>query len=201
MTLKIDSGFDLADLKESVDVEFKLAEGKSGTGSVPKSFWETYSAMGNTEGGEVFLGVKQDGDKFEFKGIKNTESVVSDLWNALNNRQKVSVNLLQNSNIKVEAIEGVDIIRIHIPKASRKQKPVYINNNPITGSYRRYNEGDYHCDEETVRRMMANRSKMLGIVDYLKDLISVISIWIVYKHIDNSLERLGQITHGTITIQ
>lgn len=157
MTLNIDNELDLVDLKETVDVEFKLAEGKDGNGAVPKSLWETYSAMANTMGGEIFLGVKEAHGKFDFKGVKNPEKIIADLWNILNNSQKVSINLLKNADIQIININGVGLIRLHIPKASRKQKPVYINNNPVNGTFRRYNEGDYRCDEEVVRRMMAEQ--------------------------------------------
>ena len=42
--------FDLEALQEGFDVELKTALGKNEVGEVPGSFWETYSAMANTEG-------------------------------------------------------------------------------------------------------------------------------------------------------
>ena len=39
-------------------------------------------------------------------------------------------------------------------QADYKQRPVYINGNPIKGSYKRNNEGDYHCTEEEVKAML-----------------------------------------------
>ena len=37
------------------------------------------------------------------------------------------------------------IIVIHVPMAKREQKPVYINNDMLKGTYKRTNTGDYRC--------------------------------------------------------
>lgn len=50
---------DLKALSESEELEFKLAQGKDGRGKLPDDFWPTYSAMANTRGGYVVLGVKE----------------------------------------------------------------------------------------------------------------------------------------------
>lgn len=46
--------------KECETVEFKSA-----LGGFPKSFWETYSAFANTQGGVIILGVKEHHNEFE----------------------------------------------------------------------------------------------------------------------------------------
>ncbi|WP_257291847.1 helix-turn-helix domain-containing protein [Endozoicomonas sp. ONNA1] len=48
MTSSITAIEDIISLKESLEVEFKLAAGKEGRGEVPKDIWKTYSAMANT---------------------------------------------------------------------------------------------------------------------------------------------------------
>jgi hypothetical protein len=50
---------DIISLAESVTLECKAAQGRDGKGEVPDSFWETYSAMANTNGGEVYLGIEE----------------------------------------------------------------------------------------------------------------------------------------------
>lgn len=44
---------------EGQDLESKAAQGRDGNGELPKDFWPTYSAMANTSGGEVWLGVAE----------------------------------------------------------------------------------------------------------------------------------------------
>ena len=41
-----------------------------------------------------------------------------------------------------------------VPKTTRHQRPIFINGNPLTGSYKRNHEGDYHCTDAEVRQML-----------------------------------------------
>ena len=56
---KINNLADIIAIKESVGLECKLASGKNDQGILPKEFWLTYSAFANTQGGEVFLGLRE----------------------------------------------------------------------------------------------------------------------------------------------
>ena len=49
---------EIKELKENFEVELKKATGKDGKGELPNDFWETYSAMANSYGGTVFLGIQ-----------------------------------------------------------------------------------------------------------------------------------------------
>ena len=72
---------------ESDDLELK-----SGKGGLPRSLWETYSAMANTKGGVILLGVENDGT---VTGLVDTNKIKKAFWDTINNRGKVSINFLE----------------------------------------------------------------------------------------------------------
>lgn len=75
----------------------------------------------------------------------------------LNDRNKISSNILLNHHVKVLEYEGKKILEIHIPAADRHDKPVYIGTDPMKGTYRRDYEGDFLCTEASVRAMFADQ--------------------------------------------
>ncbi len=150
--------FQIAALTEGLDFEVKKASGRDGQGQLPENFFDTYSSMANAEGGVVLLGIEEKPDHtFDVTGIINTAKVTKELWSALNNKEKISVNILSDSDVRVVDMEGKHIIQISIPRATRFQRPVSIGKNPFTGTYRRQGDGDFLCDEETVKRMLADQ--------------------------------------------
>ena len=148
---------DLSLLRESVTLECKLAQGKEGQGEVPKDFWPTYSAMANTHGGVVLLGAREKAGRFAVAGIANTDKVRTELFNTLNNPAKVSRNLLTDADVTTHTVDGQTILVVHIPVATRRQKPVYLNGQPLGNTYRRLHEGDRRCDDDVVRRLLAEQ--------------------------------------------
>ena len=156
--LEISTLDDIAALRESFDIECKLAQGRDGKGALPKDVWETYSAFANAQGGDIFLGIKELKDQtFVLAGVEKPQKVIDELWTCLNNPQKVSGNILRERWVKVFTIDGKNVIQIHVPQAPRKQKPVYIKGNPLNGTYKRLNSADLLQSEEVVRRMMAEQ--------------------------------------------
>ncbi len=139
----------LDEYKENNRLEAKLA-----LGGLPESIWETYSAFANTLGGLILLGVEEYPDKsLHPVDLPYPEELMEEFWQNLNNRKKVSVNILTTSDITVEEVDGKNIVVIRVPAADAHEKPVYIDGNPYFGSYYRSGEGDYRFTEEEVRRL------------------------------------------------
>jgi ATP-dependent DNA helicase RecG len=137
------------EIGEDQDFEFKSAEG-----GLPQDMWETVSAFANTEGGYIVLGVTQKKHTLSIAGVKNTGAKLKAFWDNHNNPQKLSSPICSNSDVEVVNLEGNDLIIIKVPKADRKQRPVYINNNPMTGTFKRNHEGDYRCYGDEVKQML-----------------------------------------------
>lgn len=139
---------------ESADWEFKSAKG-----GFPASVWETYSAMANTDGGTIVLGIDDTNGSFTVEGIKNPQQAMKTCWDTVNNRGKVSINLLSEKEGYLADIEGKQVLVIRVPRAGRRQRPVYVGQNPLEGTFRRNYEGDYRCDRDEVARMLADQSQ------------------------------------------
>lgn len=137
---------------ESATLEFKSA--KSG---FPRSFWETYSSFANTQGGVIYLGVKEKNHQFIIDSLSYSQikAYEKELWDGLNNRNKVSVNILGDEDVKEIPFGDFYILEITVPRAALSQRPVYINGSPVGNTYKRYDEGDYVCPPEEVGRMYA----------------------------------------------
>ncbi len=152
--------FDWKNIREGFDCEFKRALGADGKGKVPDSMWETYSSFANTEGGYIFLGAEEThGGRVKWAGIPNVETVYDNVWQTLINPQKVSVNLLKNEDLFIQEISGVQVVVIHVPRASRSERPVYLKNQ-FALSYYRYHEKDSRCSEEQIQQMFLEKNSV-----------------------------------------
>lgn len=130
-------------------------EAKKALGGLPKSIWETYSAFANTLGGIILLGVEENRDHtLHTINLPDPDRLVREFWENVRNPKKASVNILAGKHVQIETIGGNRIIVITVPRAQRYDKPVYIDGNPLSGSYRRSGEGDYRCTREEVQSML-----------------------------------------------
>ena len=149
---------DLLQYGEHINLECKKAES-----TLPNSVWETYSSFANTDGGIILFGVEEhlkeiDFDKrFSFVSINNPDQRLKDFWNTVNS-EKVSSNILVDADVGTCVVNGCTIMWIHVPQANYKQRPVYLNGNPVKGTFKRNHEGDYHCTEEEVKAMLRDAS-------------------------------------------
>ena len=139
---------------ERVTLECKKAKAE-----VPKSVWATYSAFANTIGGLILLGVNEDMQekdiqkRYQIIGVDEPRKIITDFWNTLNS-DKVNENILLDNDVEVVNVDGAQIVCIRVPQADWRAKPIYLNGNVYKGTYRRNNEGDYHCTEAQVKAMI-----------------------------------------------
>ena len=89
--------------KESDDLEFKSA-----AGGFPGSFWDTYSAFANTDGGTIVLGVREKGGRFFLDNLteEQIEKYRKDFWNNVNNPSTISLNLMQKEDVVIGNYKG-----------------------------------------------------------------------------------------------
>ena len=147
------------------DGERVTLECKKAQNNLPNSIWETYSAFANTYGGTILLGVYEDTaekdwtKRFTITGVEDADKIRKDLWNTINSREKVNINLLRDEDVSIVQIEGKVVISVHVPQADYTKRPVYINNNIQRGTYKRNHEGDYHCTEQELKMMLRDANE------------------------------------------
>lgn len=144
---------ELLEVGENTEIECK----KSKT-ELSKSLWETYSAFANTNGGVILLGILEDKKtkKLTVDGIDNINNQLKLFWDTINNKQKVSLNILKDDDVTVVKVDECNVICVKVPRAKRTDKPIYLNGNPMTGTFKRFHEGDYHATTEEIKIMFAD---------------------------------------------
>lgn len=146
-------------------------EVKKARDGLPQSLWETYSAMANCYGGMILLGVAENKDgRFLTTGLTDIGKLCKDFWNTINNRKKVSVNLLTDEDVDSFTVNGDVILAIRVPRAQREDKPVYINDDMMNGTFRRNGEGDYHCTKSEVKAMLRDQTEETSDMKTLEDM-------------------------------
>lgn len=155
---------DIRALRETWQVECKLALGRDGSGALPEDIWETYSAFANTQGGDIFLGLRElAAGRYELAGIPDPHKVQRELMTGVNDTRVVSANVLCIDSVAILQVEGRALLHINVPRAPIYLRPVYIGNDPLNGSYVRSGSADLRLDPDRVRRMQAKvRGELIG---------------------------------------
>lgn len=136
---------------EGNDLEYKKAKN-----ALPDSFWETYSAFANTNGGKIILGIDEKNED-PYQGVNDPQKIRDNLFALVANKQKVSCNLLTDNDIEYVSIPDKErqLMVITIREASSDQKPVHLKND-FRESYKRLGEGDVRLDKEELKYLMAS---------------------------------------------
>ena len=149
----------LLDEGEKVDIECKESNS-----NLSKSIWDTYASFANTNGGYIFLGIKEDKKKklpeerFQIQGIQNYDAQVKSFWDTINS-DKVNKNILRDEDVQIVKIPSTTlaVVSIHVPRADYNNRPVFINGNPYKGTFKRNHEGDYRASEDEVNAMLRDQ--------------------------------------------
>lgn len=135
-------------------------EAKKALGGLPESLWETVSAFANTRGGVIFLGVEEDPDhSLHPIDLPDPQRLVDEFWRIIQDPKRFSACVLDKKDVQIIELEGKRIIRIFVPRAERQFRPVYMGQDPLTGSYRRSGEGDYRMEADEVKRLLKERDQ------------------------------------------
>src|SRR5579859_4751572 len=130
--------------REGIRLEFKGARTE-----LPGNLFESICAMLNREGGDILLGVKDDGT---ILGIDESciERMVANLVNLSNNPNKLDPPFILHPCIYV--IEGKRILHISVPESSDTHK---------TGNfiYDRSNDGDFKVTQTSQIAILYNRKR------------------------------------------
>ena len=137
--------------------ETNRIEAKQAVGGLPRSIWETYSAFANSDGGIILLGVaerKTDKTLYAVE-VPDAQRLVAQFWELVNDPRIISKNILHKSDVSVEQVDGKDIVLICVPKACKRDKPIFIGGNRETGAYYRRGESDIRIPKARLEKMLA----------------------------------------------
>ena len=146
----------MSDIKELLDNlnltdECSNIEAKKGS-SINRSILETVCAFSNEPaigGGYILLGLERESEtlfsNYKIVGVDNPDKLQLDLSSQCASMFNVPIR----PEIRIEKIEGKNILNIFIPELPEAQKPVYFKNESLPrGAYRRIGSSDQRCTDD-----------------------------------------------------
>lgn len=61
--------------------------------------------------------------RFEIIGVDDADKIRKNLWDIVNNKEKVNVNLLKDDDVQTIDVEGKAIVAINVPRADYTIRP------------------------------------------------------------------------------
>lgn len=136
---------------EGVDIEFKELDRK--TGKIPESVSKEVCAFVNTEGGELYIGVANDGSVV---GITNVDDTMTRLSNTL--RDTILPDVTPFIQIRDEQEDGKPIVKVTTSIGT--ERPYYLKQKGLTpnGVYVRIGSASVPVNEAGIRTMIMDTS-------------------------------------------
>lgn len=136
---------------ESVDTEFKELDRM--TGRLPESVSKEVCAFANTEGGELWVGVRNDGT---IAGIADPDDVMTKLSNTL--RDTILPDIIPFIQIKEEQEQGKTIVKVTVSVGT--ERPYYLRKKGLVpeGVYVRRGAASIPVNEAGIRSMIMETS-------------------------------------------
>ncbi len=79
--------------------------------------------MADTQGGTIVLGVAEKSTGLVLEGVPDAAQLRNVLWGQLNDRNKVSANLLRDDDVRTVEDEGRQFVVVNVPRALWLQRP------------------------------------------------------------------------------
>lgn len=112
-------------------------------------------AFANTNGGKIYVGITDDG---EVLGLENAKKDIESLTGMIN--EGIKPSLIEYTKVRIEQVEGKDIIVIDIYSAPNK--PFYLADKGLkpSGVYLRHGSSSIQATDEIIKRMIFEHEEL-----------------------------------------
>ena len=134
--------------------DLQEVEIKSGASGPPKSLAQTVSALSNSDGGLIILGVE------ERQGFKPVPIDTRRIADALATACSQQVEPAIRAEITVVEFEGSPVVVAAVPALERARKPCFVKTQGLErGSYIRSHDGDRHLTTYEIHALISDRGQ------------------------------------------